>query len=725
MFKLVEAEVRQQIDQRLQAQGWTLDPQSPNRDVFIERSVMRRLGEVQKRKLENLAPDYVLFSDNVPVAVLEAKKPKVSIESAFEQGVDYAERIGCDFVFACNGPTFKSLHAPSGQPMFLNNVEVTEPLPPAGLRKFCEGRSNSVFTVPHRVIESRAQLIDVFESLNNVLRRAGIRAGLERFTEFANILFLKLLSERDPEDRTWGDLLRKPDDELPDYLNGFVINRLKQRYASDVLSETRVNGPALKQIIQELNPLHLQGVDEDLKGVAFEHFLSRTTAVNNDLGEYFTPRPVVRFMVQLLNPQFGHTIYDPFCGTGGFLIEAFRHLSQQTRASSDAVRILHRESIYGRELTTTARVAKMNMILFGDGHSGVGQGDSLQPQPDQSQYDCILSNIPFSLDVDGDTLRMLDPDAKDADEACLLHCFNSVKRGGRGAIVLPEGLVVNRGHEALWERIFAGCRVRAIAALPRGTFAPYTDAGTNVLYFTDKGERETEWYYHANIHGERAKGAAIDRDEFLFFRQDSDSPPDECPKGVEVVRVKDGRGRSWSVPPGSDVVLLGAVASITNGNSITKAEATPGPFPVVAGGRVSAYTHDKSNADGQCFTVSKTGAYAGYAWWHEYPIWASDCMVVRSDDEDEYATIYLYLCFKSRQEAVYGRQQGTGQPHIYEKHINDFPIPKLSLSEQWNYVSEVKDAMRQRVDAERQETEVLEQAVAKINETYEGKAKKR
>ena len=722
MLSLVEAEVRQQIDQRLLAQGWNLDPEHPGRDVFVERSVVRKLGAVQRRNLEGLSPDYVLFSDSVPVAVLEAKKPKVSIERAFEQGVDYAERIGCDFVFACNGPVFKSRHAPSGEPMYLNNVEVMEMLPPSGLRRFVRDESNSVLTVPDRVIESRAQLIEVFEGLNNVLRQAGIRAGLERFTEFANILFLKLLSERDPEDRTWNELLRKPEDDLPDYLNGSGINRLKDRYHSDVLSETRVNGQALKKIIQELNPLHLQVVDEDLKGVAFEHFLSRTTAVNNDLGEYFTPRPVVRFMVQLLNPQFGETIYDPFCGTGGFLIEGFRHLSQQTRPSQDAVRVLHHESIFGRELTTTARVAKMNMILFGDGHSGVGQGDSLQPQPDQSQYKCVLSNIPFSLDIDDDTLLALDAEAKDADEACLLHCFNSVETGGKAAIVLPEGLVVNQDHEALWDRIFSGCRVRLIATLPRGTFAPYTDAGTNVLYLTDKGFRETEWYYRANISGEKAKGAAIDKDEFLFFYRDSDAPHDDLPTGIEVVHLKDGRGRLWSVPPNSDVVSLGEVASITNGKMITKADTTPGPVPVIAGGRAPAYTHSESNAAGQCFTVSKSGAYAGYAWWHEYPIWASDCMVVRSHDEEEFATIYLYLCFKSRQEEVYGRQQGTGQPHIYRKHITDFPIPNPSPAEQWDHISEVQDIMRQRVDAERQEAEELERAVGKVAEAYKGKA---
>ena len=189
MLSPVEAEVRQQIDRRLTAQGWIIDPSHPNRDVFLERSVVNRLGTIQRRKLQNLAPDYTFFSDGVPIAVLEAKKPKVSIHCALDQGVDYADRMGVNFVFACNGPTFKSLHVPSGKPMFLNNLEVTEPLAPSRLRRFWNDQTNSVVTVPNRVIESRAQLIDLFEHLNSVLRQAGIRAGLERFTEFANILF--------------------------------------------------------------------------------------------------------------------------------------------------------------------------------------------------------------------------------------------------------------------------------------------------------------------------------------------------------------------------------------------------------------------------------------------------------------------------------------------------------------------------------------------------------
>ena len=695
---------------------------SPRKDVFVERSVVQHLGTIHRRELKDLSPDYVFFSDNIPVAVLEAKKSDVSIDRAFEQGIDYSKRIGCDFVFACNGPAFKSLHIPSEKTMFLNSIEVTEPLPPVQLRKFWQSQSNCVMTISHRVIASRAQLIEVFESLNNVLRQAGIRAGLERFTEFSNILFLKLLSERDPEDQTWNDLLGKSDEDLPNYMNGFVVERLRQRYQSDVLSPTKVNGRALKRIISELNPLHLMSVDEDLKGVAFEHFLSRTTAIHNDLGEYFTPRPVVRFMVQLLNPQFGNTVYDPFCGTGGFLIEAFRHLGQQVKRSADAMHKLHHESVYGRELTTTARVAKMNMILFGDGHSGVNQGDRLGTVT--KLHDCVLSNMPFSLAVDADAIKIVDAAAKNSDEACLLHCFNSLKQGGSMAIVAPEGLIVNRDHSALWKRIFENSKVRVIATLPRGTFAPYTDAGTKVIYLTDKGTRQTQWYYRVTIGGEKAKGETIDTDEFVFFYRDSDEPAEQLPPGVEVEKVGGNNNRRWTVSGNPEIVPLREIASINNGKTITEAQAISGSVPVIAAGRVSPYTHNKANTSGQCFTVSKSGAYSGYVWWHEDPIWASDCMVIRSLNEEEYMMFYLFLSMKTKQEEIHSRQQGTGQPHVYRSPIVDFPVPKLSLAEQWDKVSETQELFRQRTDVDLQQANALEKTIAAINAIYAGEVAK-
>ena len=427
----------------------------------------------------------------------------------------------------------------------------------------------------------------------------------------------------------------------------------------------------------------------------------------------------------MLNPQFGETVYDPFCGTGGFLIEAFRHLGQQTRQTEDAARVLQQESVFGTEITSTARIAKMNMILFGDGHAGVEQGDSLSHLKQSGSYDNVLSNIPFSQKVESVSLRVVDAAATDADEACLLHCFNRLNDGGQMAVVIPEGLVVNKSHRALWHRLCNESRIRAIMMLPRGTFAPYTSAGTRLLYLTDKGRGVTDWYYQANLQGAKA-GPSIGLDEFAFFYQASDEPPDSVPDGVEVVRI-DNRAdknrfsirRPWR-RSGSDMIPLSDIASINNGRIITQATANPGDIPVIAGGRGKvAYYHDRANVDGPSITISKSGAYAGYVWWHETPIWASDCIVIQSNDEAEFYTFYLYLCLRACQEEMYGRQQGTGQPHFYREQVADFPVPDLSPAEQRVKIDDAHLALREQLAAHAWAEETLDVAVNSVDSLYQ------
>jgi len=725
----IEVEVRRQIDKRLEAKGWILDHHEPNRNVFLEGSVRGYLNTVQKSNLGKKMPDYSLFCDGNPIAVMEAKKPNIPIREALEQGVDYAERIGVDYVFACNGPTFKSLHRPTELPLLINHVEVSEILTQGTLKDFAKRKTHELVTVPERVIRSRKELIDIFETLNDTLRSSGIRAGIDRFSEFANLLFIKLLSERDSKIICWSDLLEKSDDELPNFLNKYVVDRLRDEYHGEVISETQIDGSALKKIVQELNPLHLSDVNEDIKGVAFEHFLHRTTSIQNDLGEYFTPRQVVGFMVRLLNPQFGKTVFDPFCGTGGFLIQSFRHLEQQAKMTERNCHQLHHNSLFGREITKNARIAKMNMILFGDGHSGVEQGDSLKIDQ-RTKYNYVLSNIPFSLKLKKEIVNSVDARAKDADEACILKCFNSLEERGAMAVVVPDGLFVNKSHSRLWQYLYKECRVRVIASLPRGTFTPYTEAATRIVYLTDKGTKGTKWFYEVTLKERDAGDAnAISMEEFLFFYTPSDTPPpSNLPTGVRVKSLQiQHRGtilpveQLWNVRPDIKTVPLEQVATIRNGTSITQSKVTDGEFPVIAGGRGTIpYYHNQFNTEGGCFTVSKSGAYSGYVWWHETPIWASDCIVIRSRHEREFISFYLYLCMKVKQDEIYRRQQGTGQPHVYTSHIQQFPIPSLSLQDQARIVSLAHRRFRARINAQRNEREALKQALSDINAIFTG-----
>lgn len=712
----IEAEVRHQIDRRLEAKGWILDASHPDRNVFFERAFVDLLGSLQRKALGAKSPDYTFFSNGRPMAILEAKKESISIQEALDQAENYAKRIGVDYVFACNGPAFKSRHIPTQSTMMINGLELVEPPSVDMMNKYVSERSFEIFTVSKKVVRSRDDLIQIFEKLNDVLRQDGITAGVSRFTEFANILFLKLLSEQESENGIWNDLVSKPEKELPNYLNNYAIKQLKNKYGNEVLSDVTISGKSIKAIVNELNPLDLLSVGDDVKGAAFEHFLSRTTASTNDLGEYFTPRKVIQFILNLVNPQFGQTIYDPFCGTGGFLIQAFSHLRQQVSPTKDSMRVLCKESIYGQEQTSTARIAKMNMILFGDGHSGVMQGDSLslESQNPSKQYDYILSNIPFSLNRSKETIISVHPDAKDSDEACLLHCFNKLKTGGSMGVILPEGLIFNKPHREMWNRIFNNSRVRVIASLPRGTFSPYTEAATKVLYLTDKGTASTDWYYDVVLTGEKTSGVTINPDDFLYFYQDTEHPLESKP-GVYLAKPKDGFIRTWNNLKNINSFPLSEVADIQKGKMLTKRDAIPGDISVIGGGSgVIACTHNESNHEGGCFTISGSGAYSGYAWWHENALWASDCLVVRSKNESVFSSFYLYMCVKALQEELYSRQHGTGQPHIYKEHIWGLPIPELPLDKQQALTAKTLDAMKKRMIAERAENTENRLAVDKI-----------
>ena len=427
---MIEEEVRYQINRSLEAKGWVLDPMNESQNVYLENAVFPKLNRSQQKQLGQKRPDYTFFDGHQPLAILEAKKSKIkNLDDAFTQASEYANDMGVEIIFVSNGSMFKSMHLKTQNPLILNGLEVNEPLSPNDLRRFQIEKHHSVATIRQEIITSRMQLISVFSDLNDDLRVAGIRAGIERFSEFSNILFLKLLSEQG-DSEYWNSLLSIPKDDLLNYFNEIIINKLSNKYGGEVISKTSIEDASiLQKIVLQLQSLSLSSVDEDIKGVAFEHFIQKTTDTQNDLGEYFTPRHIVRFMVELLNPKFGQNVYDPFCGTGGFLTESFKHLSRQVKHSKQASETLHEKSIFGGEITATARVAKMNMILFGDGHSGVIKQNSLKTDS-SGKYDYVLSNIPFSQKIQKETLNLFGGLAKNGDEACVLRCFKSLKGGG-------------------------------------------------------------------------------------------------------------------------------------------------------------------------------------------------------------------------------------------------------------------------------------------------------
>ena len=125
------------------------------------------------------------------------------------------------------------------------------------------------------------------------------------------------------------------------------------------------------------------------------------------------------------------------------------------------------------------------------------------------------------------------------------------------------------------------------------------------------------------------------------------------------------------------------------GKTITKDTVKNGNIPVIAGGQTSPYSHNKSTHDGNIITMSASGAYSGFIWYHDYPIWASDCSVFYSKDETKLLTKYLYHMLKHQQDKIYAMQNGAGQPHVYIRDVETLYIPLPPISEQQKLVDEL------------------------------------
>ena len=302
----------------------------------------------------------------------------------------------------------------------MNGEEIDEFIREALALRFL--KTHEVNTVSPKVQYDRKELIRIFDEANNMLRGEGLRAGIERFGEFANILFLKLISESEQIKResgiktnfdiscSWDSIKQIAPTARIGYINHTVYERLNTLYNTDIFTPLQIRDESiLKDIMDKLDPLMLTDVDSDVKGDAFEYFLRASTATKNDLGEYFTPRHIVKTMVRLVNPQIGEKVYDPFCGTGGFLIESFRHVYNNMARTEDNLTTLRESTVYGNEITNTARITKMNMILAGDGHSNIQMLDSLANPIDGTStwlddkgkvhhngFDIVLANMPYS-----------------------------------------------------------------------------------------------------------------------------------------------------------------------------------------------------------------------------------------------------------------------------------------------------------------------------------------
>lgn len=167
-------------------------------------------------------------------------------------------------------------------------------------------------------------------------------------------------------------------------------------------------------------------------------------------------------------------------------------------------------------------------------------------------------------------------------------------------------------------------------------------------------------------------------------------------------------------------ISLRSIAHIVKGNALSSSDVEDGNIPVIAGGQTSPYNHNKSNYKGNIITVSASGAYAGYVWYHDYPIYATDCCVIFSKDESIFITKYLFEVLKLQQNGIYRSQTGAAQPHVYASDLQMLNIPVVSIKKQKEIVDYIANIRTHAKALQVEGKAILEDAKRKVEEMIIG-----
>lgn len=265
------------------------------------------------------------------------------------------------------------------------------------------------------------------------------------------------------------------------------------------------NGYLLRDVINKINQIKFGSSSElhTLSGL-YEGMLREMRDAAGDSGEFYTPRSIVRFMVDVIDPKLGEKVLDPACGTGGFLVEAFAHLEKQVVTVEDR-RSLQKESIQGCEAKSLPYLlCQMNLLLHGVESPIIDPGNSLRMPlteiGDKERVEVILANPPFGGEEEAG-IRANFPSNRQTSETAILFLqliMRKLKRqgAGRAAVVVPNTTLFDSGVTArVREDLMNNFNLYAIMRLPKGVFEPYTDIETNILFFNTESSTETITFY--------------------------------------------------------------------------------------------------------------------------------------------------------------------------------------------------------------------------------------
>jgi len=324
-------------------------------------------------------------------------------------------------------------------------------------------------------------------------------------------------------------------DDLKDFVNNDLFPYLKA-FRSDLedyhsikykigeifhFIDNRIeSGHTLREIIDIINDLNFQK-QEDLFELShiYEDLLKGMWNDGGNSGEFYTPRSIIKIMVDSLDPKIGQTIYDPATWSCGFLIEAFNHMNAQEKNDKE-LEFLRKNTFFWNEKTGLAYIMwVMNMILHWVSNPNITKRNTLTADIRQIQekdrYDIILANPPFGW-KEKDIIQQNFPIKTNATEMLFLqHIMKNLKLWGKSAIVIPEWVLFNTNNafQDIKKMILEDFNIHSIISLPAGVFLPYSWVKTNIIFFDREWATKDIWYYEIDLERKLTKNKPISYDE--------------------------------------------------------------------------------------------------------------------------------------------------------------------------------------------------------------------
>jgi type I restriction enzyme M protein len=469
----------------------------------------------------------------------------------------------------------------------------------------------------------------------------------------------------------------------------------------------------LNMFLKEINEFHYSHSEK--LGDAFEYLIS-IMGSQGDAGQFRTPRHIIDFIVEIVNPKKDETILDPGCGTAGFLISSYKHIlkSNTTTKSGDQLSAEDKkivgENLSGYDISPEMiRLSLVNMYLHGFKTPKVDEYDTLSSEDKWNEYfDVILANPPFFSPKGGiQPHKRFGVDSKKAEVLFTSYILEHLKPNGRAGIIVPEGVIFQTGkaYKELRKQLIETALIGVIS-LPAGVFNPYSAVKTSILILDKKLSKERDSIFFAKVENDGFSLGAqrtptkdndlnLIKEKISLFSDSENSNYFKIISVNEILNSKDFPlssnkfDKDEQIISSFELVNIKNYASFERGTSKSAKEFMDGTVPVVAGGKKPSTYCNESNRAGNIITISSSGANAGFVNFYKTEIFASDCFTIRSKS-GSLRQNFLYFLLKNHQDKIFKMQTGGAQPHVYSRDFDNFQIPLPPLEVQEEIVGELE-----------------------------------